>query len=45
MEKAEGTDSPLEEATALVETRIYPRPMVKPKQKVDQPETGLSPDY
>lgn len=44
IEKAEMTDSFLEEATTLVETGIHPRLVVKPKKKVDQSEMGLAPD-
>lgn len=44
MEKAEGTDSPLEEAATVEETGVHPRPVVKSKQMADQPEMGLGRD-
>lgn len=43
MEKTEGTDSPLE-ATILAEIGVHPRPVVRPKQMVDQSEMGLGRD-
>lgn len=44
IEKAEGTDSSLEETTTWVEMGIHTMPIVKPK-KVDESETGLGLRY